>query len=57
MKEDTQTIPAILAEIAEQMCTTRCKWPEMEIPDGRSIDWLVDDNDSPCNTCPLRYLG
>ena len=50
------TICGQLEKIAEDMCTGYCKYPYMPLPAGKTEDWLSEDPDSPCNTCPLMRL-
>lgn len=49
-------ISDILEEVREDMCNNYCKYPNMPVPEGKTEDWLFDDEDSPCNDCPLNYL-
>lgn len=36
------------------MCDKYCKYPNQPIPEGKTEDWLIEDEDSPCNNCPLN---
>lgn len=40
-------------ELASVFCDKYCKYPSMPIPEGKSEDWLFED-DSPCVTCPFK---
>lgn len=54
MKE--KSITEIIESIKEDICDKYCKYPCMTPPDGKDEDWLTNDQDSPCNTCPLLRL-
>ena len=51
-----KTLTEQLEEVKEEMCTNYCKYPNQPIPAGKTEDWLFDDDDSPCNKCPLNKL-
>lgn len=47
------TIAELLDEkVAAVFCDEYCKYPSMPIPEGKSEDWLFED-DSPCLKCPF----
>lgn len=46
----------ILEHVKEDMCDGYCKYHSQETPEGKSEDWLLEDADSPCVTCPLNRL-
>ena len=46
----------VITSVVEQMCENYCKYPLMDPPEGHTDDWLMDDDDSPCKTCPLNRL-
>ena len=50
------TVSEQFEKLKEKMCSEYCKYPTMEIPEGKDEDWLIEDDDSPCNTCPLNKL-
>ena len=50
------SISKIIEETKEVMCNEYCKWPCMEIPEGKTEDWLYVDDESPCIKCPLNNL-
>lgn len=56
MESEKKTVAAICEEVIEEMCDHYCKWPNEPIPDGKDENWLMDDDDSPCNDCPLNRL-
>jgi hypothetical protein len=51
-----KTISEEFTQIVEEICDNYCKYPEMPIPEGKCGDWLIEDEDSPCNKCPLMRL-
>lgn len=46
----------ILENVKRDMCDGYCKYPLQEVPEGKTEDWMVEDDDSPCMTCPLNRL-
>lgn len=54
----------ILDELNEQIeaakikfCDELCIYTHNAIPEGKDEDWLINDDDSPCNTiCPFSEL-
>ena len=50
------TITEQFEHIKESMCDKYCKYPCMPIPEGKDENWLCEDDDSPCNSCPLSEL-
>ena len=50
------SISEILEKTKEEMCDNFCKYPCMEPPKGKDKDWLFEDENSPCNKCPLNNL-
>lgn len=50
-----KSISEQIEEVKNEICDTRCKWPN-QIPEGRDEDWLLEDPDSPCMNCPLNRL-
>ena len=55
MSEET-SVPEILEHIAGMMCDYYCRFPNEPIPEGKDENWLIEDEDSPCNDCPIRFL-
>jgi len=55
--EQKMTVTTIINKVIEQMCDEYCRFPREPIPEGKGEDWLTEDADSPCNTCPLNWLG
>lgn len=53
---ENKTVVAIFEEVIEQMCDKYCRYPHEPIPEGKDEDWLMNDDDSPCNDCPLNRL-
>lgn len=51
-----KSISEQIEEVRDDMCTNYCKWPNEPIPEGKDEDWLLNDEDSPCNNCPLNRL-
>lgn len=51
-----KTITKMLEEVMTEMCDSYCKYPLQEPPEGKDENWLGEDKDSPCNSCPLRRL-
>lgn len=51
-----QKITKMLEEISEQICNDYCKYTHSPVPEGKDPDWLWNDEDSPCNNCPLNRL-
>ena len=45
-----------LEEIKMEMCDKYCKYPNQAPPEGKDEDWLLEDKESPCNSCPLLRL-
>ena len=56
MDMNRNSVSEIIEDIKCQICDTRCKYPQMPIPEGKTEDWLIEDEDSPCNDCPLSRL-
>ena len=50
------SIAEILEDTKAEMCNKYCRYPQEPIPEGRSDNWLVEDDDSPCMNCPLNNL-
>lgn len=50
------TICQQIERVVEDMCNNYCKWPTQPIPEGKTEDWLLEDEDSPCENCPLNQL-
>ena len=51
-----QTICEQIEIIKNTICDEYCKYPYMDIPEGKEEDWFITDDDSPCNNCPLMLL-
>ncbi len=51
-----KTISQQFEDIIQEMCDKYCKWPCEPIPEGKGEDWLIEDPESPCNSCPLNRL-
>ena len=54
--KEPRTISLWFEKIKEEMCDKFCKYPEMPTPEGKDDCWLYEDDDSPCNRCPLMRL-
>ena len=52
----SQTISEIIEKVKADMCDHYCIYTHQPLPDGRSEDWLLEDDDSPCKKCPLLRL-
>ncbi len=50
------TITQQIERIKEEICNKYCKWPEKEPPEGKTEEWLYEDEDGPCNSCPFNQL-
>jgi len=57
MAETNKTIIEQLNDLAIDFCNNYCKYPLMDIPEGKDEDWLFNDDDSPCMTCPLSMIS
>lgn len=55
-KEFFKSVTGMIEEVKEDMCNHYCKYSAAPIPEGRTEDWLLEDEDSPCNKCPLNRL-
>lgn len=56
MESEKQTVAQIMEQVIEDMCDRYCRWPNEPIPAGKTEDWLINDDESPCNDCPLNRL-
>lgn len=45
-----------LEDVKQRMCDGYCKYAHSPVPEGKSEDWLFEDDDSPCINCPLNEL-
>lgn len=54
--DEEKTIPQMLEDIAKEMCDHYCKYSAQEPPEGKDENWLIEDDESPCNTCPMNRL-
>lgn len=45
-----------IEDIKQRMCDKYCIYSHQPIPEGKDEDWLYEDDDSPCSTCPLNEL-
>lgn len=55
--DEKKTITQELEDICNQMCDSYCRYTCLvEPPEGKDENWLTEDDDSPCNTCPLSRL-
>lgn len=50
------SITKILEEVCSEMCDKYCKYPTMPIPEGKTEEWLYED-DGPCDNCPLNRIN
>lgn len=50
------TVVEQIEEIGAEICNNYCKYPCQPVPKGKSEDWLFEDEDSPCRSCPLNKL-
>ncbi len=50
------SIVETLELVETEICDSYCKFPTMTPPEGKDENWLTEDKDSPCNSCPLRRL-
>lgn len=46
---------SLVEAVQQEMCDNFCKYPEMQPPEGKDENWLVEDG-SPCEKCPLNNL-
>ena len=46
----------IICEVNQEICDGYCKYPNMPVPEGKDEDWLINDEDSPCISCPFNKL-
>ena len=53
---EKKTVAQVMEKVVKDMCDRYCKWPNEPIPEGKSEDWLLNDDDSPCNDCTLNRL-
>jgi len=51
--EKTVTVSSMIQSIVDVMCDKYCKYPNEE---GHEDDWLLEDENSPYNSCPLVNL-
>lgn len=51
-----KSVSAIIEETKEDICKNYCKYPTLPVPEGRTENWLIEDDDSPCMNCPLNNL-
>lgn len=42
--------------VFSEICDKICKYSSAPVPEGKTEDWLFEDEDSPCNSCPLNRL-
>lgn len=54
--KEPKTVTLLFERIKEEMCDKFCKYPLMPTPEGKDDEWLITDDDSPCNNCPLNRL-
>lgn len=52
----SKTISEQIEDIKSNMCDNYCKYSNAPTPEGKSENWLFEDDDSPCKTCPLCEL-
>lgn len=50
------SVTELIEKVKEDMCNGYCKYSNAPIPEGKTEDWLYEDEDSPCNDCPLNRL-
>lgn len=50
------SVSDIIEKTKTEMCDHYCRYPKEPIPEGKSENWLFEDDDSPCMTCPLNNL-
>ena len=50
-----KSITEQIEEAKSQMCDDYCIYPKQPIPEGKTDNWLFED-DSPCVNCPLNNL-
>ena len=56
-RANTLAILGSVENMKSAMCDGYCKYPSQEVPEGKTEDWLIEDDDSPCLTCPMNKLG
>jgi hypothetical protein len=54
-KGEFMSITEQIEKVKEEMCSSYCKYPDQEIPEGKTEDWLFEEG-SPCENCPLNKL-
>ncbi len=52
---EPMSITEQIEKVREEMCSSYCKYPEQEIHEGKTVDWLFEEG-SPCENCPLNKL-
>lgn len=55
-KENIKQEPKTVSQIIEDVCNDICRYTYMNPPTGKDDNWLTEDDDSPCNRCPLNRL-
>lgn len=56
VEENLKAISIQLQDIASEFCDNYCKYTAAPRPEGKSEDWLWEDEDSPCNNCPINRI-
>lgn len=51
---EIKTIPQIMEEVVEKMCSEYCKWPDLWDEEAEGME-LVESGI--CNNCPLNRLA
>ena len=55
-KQEPETITQIIEDVCNDICKDVCRYTYLNPPTGKDDDWLTEDDDSPCNVCPLNRL-
>lgn len=50
------SISECIEQVKTEVCKDYCKYPNMEPPEGKDENWLFEEEESPCLTCPLNQL-
>ena len=56
IKQEPKTVRQIIEDVCNDICKDICRYTYMNPPTGKDDNWLIEDDDSPCNECPLNRL-
>lgn len=51
-----KTVIKLLEDIASEFCDKYCKYTSAPVPEGKTENWLYEDENSPCNSCPINKM-